>query len=515
MTNIGNQVSDSIDGAGQKISDSWTVMKFGGTSVATAERWRRIVGILEAELQKGNRILVVCSAIRGATDLLEGLPEKAAGKKDCSEDVNHLVSMYLNLSRQMGIEHPEFLHKAVNELKEKLAVLRNFGYNPNVAAEIISTGEFWLTKLAADYLGCRDFPVEWRDARKMLRAEVDRDSSSCAALSAKCDYSYDSSLVEELNASDKSIVIAPGFVASDARGKTVILGRGGSDTSAAYLSAKINASKLQIWTDVPGLFSANPHVVDSARLLSAVDYEEAEYLALYGAKVLHPRSIAPARDAGIPIYIKWISAPGVPGTIISGAAERSPRSSSSVVKAISSREKLALVTAENGGENTGSLDLLSRFAAALNEQNITIESLAYGRGSARATFDTTLFPLADHEYESLRRELNRFSRVDIDEAVSAISLVGEGLDEMYHQIGPALSSLTAERIQHVDHGGCGRNLTLLIDSKETKSLVRGLHEELVQTGADFNSLGPTWDELRGEVSNFNESSKQEELKVAI
>ncbi len=145
--------------------------------------------------------------------------------------------------------------------------------------------------------------MKWADARTLLKAQERKSASAKASLlSATCNFAPDAQLQQRLTAL-APVVITQGFIASDEDGNTVLLGRGGSDTSAAYLAAKLNASRLEIWTDVPGMFSANPRATPTARLLRALHYDEAQEIASNGAKVLHPRCILPARQYDIPLYV--------------------------------------------------------------------------------------------------------------------------------------------------------------------------------------------------------------------
>src|SRR6185437_15591776 len=176
-------------------------------------------------------------------------------------------------------------------------------------------------------------------------AEPRRGASARASiLSATCSFAPEPELAARL-CGLAPVLVTQGFIANDADGNTVLLGRGGSDTSAAYLAAKLAARRLEIWTDVPGLFSANPRSTPTARLLRALHYDEAQEIASNGAKVLHPRCILPARQYGIPLYVFATQTPDLEGTVVTaeggdGAAQ---------VKAVAIKKGITLVSLESPG----------------------------------------------------------------------------------------------------------------------------------------------------------------------
>ena len=169
-------------------------------------------------------------------------------------------------------------------------------------ARVMASGELMATELGLAYLQSQGVDVQSADARDMLRAIGRGASGRAAILSATCNFAPDAALQERLSLL-APVIITQGFIASDAAGDTVLLGRGGSDTSAAYFAAKLAAARLEIWTDVPGMFSANPRSTPTARLLRALHYDEAQEIASNGAKVLHPRCILPARQYRIPLHV--------------------------------------------------------------------------------------------------------------------------------------------------------------------------------------------------------------------
>ena len=212
----------------------------------------------------------------------------------------------------------EYLHE-LDQLIAGIRLVREVSVR--VRVRIMALGELMSTRLGASYLNSVGVATEWMDARDMLlstsRANRGRSRSY---LSATCDHAADAALQQRM-ASVGKLVLTQGFIARNAQGETVLLGRGGSDTSAAYMAAKLQARRLEIWSDVPGMFTANPRVVPSARLLVALHYDEAQELASAGSTVLHPRCLSPLRSSGIPLFIRCTTHPQLEGTVISSVTE--------------------------------------------------------------------------------------------------------------------------------------------------------------------------------------------------
>ena len=227
-------------------------------------------------------------------------------------------------------------------------------------AELLSHGELLSSALGAGYLRAQGLDFGWCDARDWLQAlPLPNQSAWAGRLCVSCGHLPESGWRARFDAQSPRLLLTQGFIARHADGGTAVLGRGGSDTSAACFGALLGASRVEIWTDVPGMFSANPREVPGARLLTRLDYAEAQEIATTGAKVLHPRAIGPCRDARVPMAILDTARPELPGTTIAAAAETIPG-----VKAISRRNGIVLVAMESVGmwQQVGVLaDVFERF----------------------------------------------------------------------------------------------------------------------------------------------------------
>lgn len=230
----------------------WVVMKFGGTSVSTAAHWSTIADQVRERLAEGLRPMVVCSALSGISDRLESLGE-AALKGRHAEGLAEIRARHLALARDLEVDGESLLSEEFHTLERLTTGLSLTGETtPRLKARMMATGEIMSTRLGAAYLQRLKLPARWWDARELLRAEeVPSDTPQRRYLSATCTAAPDPALQERMTVAE-AVHLTQGFIASNSQGETVLLGRGGSDTSAAYFGARLQAQKVEIWTDVPG-----------------------------------------------------------------------------------------------------------------------------------------------------------------------------------------------------------------------------------------------------------------------
>jgi diaminopimelate decarboxylase/aspartate kinase len=313
--------SASLGAPAEIAASPWTVMKFGGTSVSTAQSWATIAGLIRNRLADGLHPVIVHSALKGVSNALEEtLQEAAAGKS--SDGLAQIRKQHYELAESLGIDGAALLDDRLHELDQLVAGVRLVReVSVRVRVRIMAIGELMATCLGAEYLRNAGLPVVWVDARDFLTSVSSSGGQRALDyLSAKCDANADADFQERLKATGE-VILTQGFIARNEWGETVLLGRGGSDTSASYFAALLQARRLEIWTDVPGMFTADPHVVPSARLLLSLHYDEAQELASAGSSVLHPRCLSPLRDSAIPLYIRCTTAPDISGTVVSSITE--------------------------------------------------------------------------------------------------------------------------------------------------------------------------------------------------
>src|SRR5262245_51064667 len=323
----------------------WVVLKFGGTSVSSTTNWSNVASVLRARLASGVRPVVVHSALSGITDLLEQLLHLAPSGA-WAPTMTQIEERHRSLAAELGVASVPHLEQHLDELRRVGSGIQLIGeVSARLRARVMAAGELMATRLGAAYLASQGLDVEWLDARSLLRAEErPHTTERVNFLSATCNFEPDPELQRRLSR-DGVVYVTQGFIASDALNETVLLGRGGSDTSGSYLASKLGARRLEIWTDVPGMFTANPRAVTGARLLRALDYDEAQEIASSGAKVLHPRCILPLKQYAIPLTVHATQIPELEGTAITATGgEGGAR-----VKAVCVKKGITLVAMETLG----------------------------------------------------------------------------------------------------------------------------------------------------------------------
>ncbi len=251
----------------------WVVMKFGGTSVSSPESWATIAKLVQARLDEGLQPVVVHSALAGVSNALEDVLDKAVAGES-GNGLDAIREQHYALAEGLGLDGATLLEERLHELEQLVAGVRLVReVSVRVRVRVMALGELMSTCLGAAYLASQGLPVHWLDARDLLTSRTRTGRNPVTGyLSATCDCSPNPEMEAKI-ASYRGVVLTQGFIARNASGETVLLGRGGSDTSASYFAARLQARRLEIWTDVPGMFTADPRVVPSARLLVALPAE--------------------------------------------------------------------------------------------------------------------------------------------------------------------------------------------------------------------------------------------------
>ncbi|MFY9824694.1 MAG: bifunctional aspartate kinase/diaminopimelate decarboxylase [Thermoanaerobaculia bacterium] len=474
----------------------WVVLKFGGTSVSTPERWRIIADLTSRRIAEGLRPLVVCSALSGISNQLEALLGLAVEGRH-EEALAALRQRHLELGAGLKIDAAERLADDFEELSRlalAASLLREAG--PALKARVMAFGELMSTRLGAAFLEAQGIATTWLDARTALEAREDPGTFGARAyLSATCDFDRDEALAARLEAMSGgagSAILTQGFIARNREGQTVLLGRGGSDTSASYLAARLGAERCEIWTDVPGLFTANPSLLPSARLLRALNYEEAQEIATTGAKVLHPRSIPPLRRHRIPLHVLSTDRLDIPGTVISASGPvTGPQ-----VKAISSRSGITLISMETVGmwQEVG---FLAQAFEVFARHGISIDSVSTSETNVTVSLDPGANALEPGALRALLVDLSTFCEPEVIAPTASLSLVGRGIRAILHELGPVLEAFEELKIHLVTQAASDLNLTFLVDEDQSERLVRQLHGLLFGHQVEGPIFGPTWSELFG------------------
>ncbi|HUO81930.1 MAG TPA: bifunctional aspartate kinase/diaminopimelate decarboxylase, partial [Gammaproteobacteria bacterium] len=468
----------------------WVVLKFGGTSVSTPDNWETIYREVAARVERGWRPLVVHSALSGISDQLERLLVAApAGEADAL--VEAIEQRHLELAGELAVDGEGLLRDSFAELRRITAGIALVGEaSYRLQARTLALGELMATRLGAAFLARRGLAVAWRDARELLQSEPRRHVGERARyLSATCGFAADVELQQSLAAHD-AVIVTQGFIAREPGGATVLLGRGGSDISASYLAVRLEAAHVEIWTDVPGMFSADPRLVPGARLLRRLDYFEAQEIATSGAKVLHPACLPPLRRSGIPLQVRCTAAPGIDGTRISN----DPGDSAPHVKVISIRSGLTLISMETMGMWHQAGFLADSFDC-FKRHGLSVDLVSTSETNVTVSLDAAANELDTDGYAGLVESLGELCRVQVIESCAAISLVGRHIRGMLHELGPALQVFEEHRIHLVSQAANDLNFTFVVDDAQGPRLVQRLHELLIPAGPADPVFGATRNEL--------------------
>jgi diaminopimelate decarboxylase/aspartate kinase len=472
-------------------SDRWIVLKFGGTSVSRRNRWDNIGRIAAGRMaEDGARVLVVVSALSGVTNALQAIADGA----DAAAGIEALVARHRDFARELDLDPEHVLGERFSTLRALATDGRAGTRTLDWQADLLAQGELLSSTLGAAYLRTQGLDFGWCDARDWLEAiALPNQNAWSTRLSVSCRHDGDAMRRTRFGQQPARLLLTQGFIARHADGGTAVLGRGGSDTSAAYFGALLGASRVEIWTDVPGMFSANPREVPEARLLARLDYAEAQEIATTGAKVLHPRSIGPCRDASVPMAILDTERPELPGTRIDGGVATVPG-----VKAISRRNGIVLVSMESIGmwQQVGFLaDIFERF----KRHGLSVDLIGSSETNVTVSLDPSENLVSSNVLEALSADLAMICRVKVIAPCAAITLVGRGMRSLLHRLSDIWAAFGRERVHLISQSSNDLNLTFVVDEADAEGLVPQLHAQLIRSGAmpvqDAGVFGPSWREI--------------------
>ncbi len=473
------------------MSASWVVLKFGGPSVASPAGWDTIARLVQSRLDDGLKPIVVHSALAGVTDELEALVELAR-RNEHAEREQALGDRHRQMAGEMGIADPDAcLGPELDDLSQLLrgiALTGEAGYRARV--KVLALGERLAGRLGAGFFALKEIGVSVVNPARLLRAE-ERDwvSERASMLQAACRHDSNPEAAALLEGLD-GVPLTQGYIARNAEGEEVLLGRGGSDVSAAALTASIGADRLEIWTDVPGVFSADPKVISGARLLKRLSYAEAQEIATSGGGVLHPLSMPPLRDGRIRLTVRSTLHPDLPGTHIGPAEE----SDSARVKAVMLRSGIPLVSLETLGmwRRVGSLQEIFTCIAALG---LSVDLVSTSESNVTVTLDTDAEVLTPALLSRLRKKLGRIGEVRITTNTSVVTLVGRRIRAVLHEVGPALEAFREQPIHLLSQAASDLNISFVVDPNQARRLAQRLHGRLITPETGDGLFGPAWEEL--------------------
>lgn len=464
----------------------WVVIKFGGTSVRDCFSWQTITSIVKQTVENEERPIVVCSALPGISDLLEKLAE-VTPVGEYQTVLDDIISRYQHFAKDAGCDFEKILGQDVSDLKRICEGIALTGeMSATLKARLCAFGELMLTKLGAAYLTQRGVDCTWLDAREVLQSVPDALSThENNTLNARCDDRPDE-VIQKMLADYPGVLITQGFIAKHPNGQTVLLGRGGSDSSAAYFAAKCHAKRCEIWTDVPGIYTTNPSLVPEARLLKSLSYEEALEIAAAGAKVLHPKCIGPLMRNDIPCHIRCTHAPERESTLITSEVPFfEPH-----VKAIAKRSNITLVVMETSmmWQQVG---FLADIFQCFKQHGVSIDLVSTSEKNVTVSIDPSVM-ITKALLNELLQSLSRYCRAHIVDNAASISLVGRNIRAILHKLTSIFESFSDHKMYMLTQAANDLNLTVVIEDQHADKIVKKMHALLFETHNQQVFLGESW-----------------------
>ena len=450
------------------------VIKFGGTSVATSKSLKNVFSIIENE--KENTIVVV-SALGGITDLLHDfISSKGNSSVDYLKEIEerhleiiHGLSKVENQSSLLS-----FLKQQLNELETILEAVSTIDeITKKTISKVLSFGEILSSKIIFELLNQRGNDISYLDSREIIFTKYHNNNEIID------DEKTGISISNNIELIDSKLIIMPGFIATDSNNEISNLGRGGSDYTASVMANYTNSEALEIWTDVSGVFSANPKIVKNSKAIESLSYKEAMELSFFGAKVIYFPTLQPLIEKSIPAYIKNTFDKDAVGTCISNKGENNEEST---IKGISHIEKISLINFEGSGM-VGVPGFSKRFFGALSERGINVIMITQASSefsicvavkesdanNAKISIDK------EFEYEISQRKINE---CQIENSLSNIAIVGDKMKSKKGVSGKLFSTLGNNNIniRAIAQGASERNISIIIDEKDNTKALNSLHE---------------------------------------
>ena len=440
------------------------VMKFGGTSVESAEAIERVAGIVKSRLDR--KPVVVVSAMGKTTNRLLKIADLAvSGQRE--EALRELVSLRDFHLRESGMERTVDEHfQELSELAKGLAALGEL--TPRSIDAISSFGERLSSLIVTNYFKHHGLRAVHLDSRKVIVTDrrhtqaVPDLQESYARLAAAVP-----PLVED------HVVVMGGFIAATTDGITTTLGRGGSDFTASIVGAGINAEEIQIWTDVDGMLTADPGVVPRAHRVKIISFTEAAELAYFGAKVLHPSTVVPAIDRNIPVLILNSRRPHVEGTRIVAQTV----STTNLVKSIACKAKVTVLNI-HAARMFMAYGFMRRIFEVFERYQTSVDMIATSEVNVSLTVDQS-----EHMKEIVR-DLREFSEVSVEENEAIVCIVGDNIRYTPGVAARVFKALAGVNVRMISQGASALNLGFVVAGDDLRAAVSALHDEF------FRDLDP-------------------------
>jgi aspartokinase/homoserine dehydrogenase 1 len=459
------------------------VIKFGGSSVANAESIKKVMDITRIILQRGNTI-VVLSALGGVTDSLLKLGSMAAGGDDTYRSVlQELETRHLDVVRsllpiQQQSATLSLVKQQFNQLEglcDGVFLLREL--SARTKDKMVSYGELLSSLIIAAAFQANQVPQHWLDSRALIT--TDSNFGLAAVQFAHTNFK----IQQYLQTNPSTLYIAPGFIAADEHQQTTTLGRGGSDYTAAIYAAAVDASVLEIWTDVSGMMTADPRLVQHPRPIPRISYQEAMELSHFGAKIIYPPTIQPVMVKNIPVWIKNTFAPNDFGTVI----EKDSADSDSFIRGITSINTIALLSLEGSGM-VGIPGFSKRLFQALASEGVNVilitqssseHSICVGVNELDALRAKAA---VDLEF-AIEISSGKVEPLQVETGLSILALVGEQMKSHPGVSGKMFGVLGRNgiNVRAIAQGSSEKNISAVLLAKDVRKAINVLHEEFFET----------------------------------
>lgn len=450
------------------MSQSLIVAKFGGTSVADFAAMNRSADVVLAD---PNTRLVVLSASAGVTNLLVSLsegqePEQRAYQLDEIRRIQYAIIDQLS--------QPEVIRDEVDRVLENITMLSEAAALANSSAltdELVSHGELLSTLLFVEILRQRQIESHWFDVRKVMRTNdhFGRAEPDIALLA-------ELALAQLAPKLADGLIVTQGFIGCEAKGRTTTLGRGGSDYTAALLGEALQASRIDIWTDVPGIYTTDPRVVPAAKRIDEITFEEAAEMATFGAKVLHPATLMPAVRSDIPVFVGSSKDPYAGGTRVCNESKYLP-----LFRALALRRKQTLLTLHSLNM-LHSRGFLAEVFNILARHNISVDLITTSEVSVALTLDTTGSTSTGDSLltQALLTELSSLCRVEVEEDLALVAIIGNKLSQACGVGKEVFGVLEPFNLRLICYGASSYNLCFLVPGNDAEQVVQTLHHNLFE-----------------------------------
>ncbi|MDR2864895.1 MAG: aspartate kinase [Spirochaetaceae bacterium] len=445
------------------------VMKFGGSSVANAERIRAMADIVKSQLNR--KPVLVLSAMGDTTDHLLDAAEKAlkTGPHTVEQSLEIITDIHLCALKALGLSNsvPEDIKSLLSDLASLLAGISLIRELTGKTRDfLVSFGERLSVRIAAMYFKSIGINGQACDAWDI--GFITDSNFTGAELLDECRLTVPAKIEPLLQAGILPVVT--GFIAKNQAGDITTLGRGGSDLTATFIASACGAEEVQVWKDVDGIMSYDPRIVKSAKPISHVTYEEASELAYFGAQVLHPRAMLPCCKTGTPVIVKNSYNPAAPGTIISAALD----SSAAPVRALTSRRNVTLVDIVSA-RMLGASGFLGEVFSAFARHKISVDMVATSEVSVSVTLDSS------NELSLIKKELSQIASIDIKTKKAIVSIICNiEKSSWILERAFAVCAKLGVQVQMISQGASKVNISFVVNDTQAKDLVCGLHKEFFE-----------------------------------